>query len=634
MTCRHRCSNQCDQAPPNTSNNPYFGDIVAAGASRRTVLLGGGAAFAVAGSSVAAAEPAAAGGGRPSKRSKYVYDFSSIPARSADCDQVDVPRGFRWEPLLRWGDPILPGAPRFDFEHQTARAQERQFGYNCDYVGLVRTGRRTGLLSVNHEYTNEDLMFGVTDYAKLSDEQLRIAMAAHGLSVVEVRKDGKRWRARLGSRHNRRYTASTPFRLDGPAAGDPLVRTSADPKGRTALGTFNNCSGGTTPWGTTLHGEENIHGYFNVTSVPEDQQQAYERYGFSGTGRGWERVDPRFDTGQEPNEPNRHGWIVEIDPTDPRSTPRKHTAMGRFKHEGANVIIDEGGHAVAYMGDDEKFEYMYKFVSRDKYRKRDRQHNLTLLSEGDLYVAKFTGDGFEDGVSDGTGQWLALVKDGASMVADMTVAEVLVNVRTAADRLGATKMDRPEDVDINPVNGRVYGALTNNDERSPSQIDEANPRALNKHGQIIEITPHKGDHTSTRCTWKLVLIAGDPDDPATYFNGYDKSEVTSISCPDNVAFDGRGDLWISTDGNKLGHNDGFFLMPLKGRDKGKLQRFLNVPTGAEACGPLIVDDATVFCAVQHPGEIDGATPENPASQFPYERNRQPRPSVIQVWKER
>jgi uncharacterized protein len=620
MTCRYRCGNQCDHEPPNASANEYFGDIVARGASRRTVLLAGGATLATAGLSTAAAQSAAAA---PKRRpSPYVYDFDSIPARSADADRVDVPKGFRWEPLIKWGDPLLKGAPDFDFDNQTAAAQGKQFGYNCDYVGLVKTGRRSAVMSVNHEYTNEDLMFGVTDYADLTDEQVRIAMAAHGLSVVELRQHGPRWRASLGAPKNRRYTASTPFRLDGPAAGHALVRTSADPAGTTVLGTFNNCAGGTTPWGTTLHGEENIHFYFNVTKVPADQKQAYERYGFDETGRGWERVDPRFDTGQEPNEPNRHGWIVEIDPTDPTSTPRKHTAMGRFKHEGANVIIDKSGHAVAYMGDDEKFEYMYKFVSKRKYREGDRAHNLTLLSEGDLYVAKFTGDGFEDGVSDGTGEWRALTKDGKSQVPGMSVAEVLINARTAADTLGATKMDRPEDVDINPVN----------DARTPSQIDEANPRATNKHGQVIEITAKGGDHTSTACTWKLVLIAGDPSDPTTYFNGYDKSEVTSISCPDNVAFDSRGDLWISTDGNKLGHNDGFFKMPLTGPEKGKLQRFLNVPTGAEACGPLIVDDRTVFCAVQHPGEIDGASPSNPGSVFPYDGTGQPRPSVIQVWK--
>ena len=305
-----------------------------------------------------------------------------------------------------------------------------------------------------------------------------------------------------------------------------------------------------------------------------------------------------------------------------------------MKHEGANVQIARNGHVVAYTGDDERFDYLYKFVSRRKYKEGNRRHNMTLLEEGDLYVAKFTGDGQQDGVSDGTGQWLPLVLDGKSKVAGMTVEEVLVWTRLAADKAGATKMDRPEDVEPSPITGKVYVALTNNSRRTADQVDEANPRPSNKHGHIMEITEDNGDQTSTTFSWKLVLICGDPSDATTYFNGYDKAEVSPISCPDNVAFDSKGNLWISTDGNALGNADAFFMMPLAGKEAGHLQQFHTVPHGAESAGPLIVDDKTVFCSVQHPGEITGASPENPASLFPYDGTGQPRPSVIQIFRDK
>ena len=199
----------------------------------------------------------------------------------------------------------------------------------------------------------------------------------------------------------------------------------------------------------------------------------------------------------------------------------------------------------------------------------------------------------------------------------MSVEEVLIWTRLAADRVGPTKMDRPEDVETNPVNGRTYVACTNNTKRTPSQIDEANPRANNKHGHIIEITPDRGDDTTTGFSWKIVLIAGDPADPSTYFSGYDRSEVSPISCPDNVAFDRDGNLWIATDGNALGHCDGLYLMPLSGPHKGHLQQFLSVPACAECCGPLVTwDQRTVLAAVQHPGEVDGASPATPAQPLP------------------
>ena len=281
---------------------------------------------------------------------------------------------------------------------------------------------------------------------------------------------------------------------------------------------------------------------------------------------------------------------MEVDPFDPTSTPRKHTALGRFKHEGANVTIAASGHAVSYSGDDERFDYLYKFVSKGKYREGDKKHNMTLLTEGDLFVASFKGnspknqiDGSgvlpSDGAFDGTGQWIQLTRDGKSLVPGMGIDQVLVYTRLAADAMGATKMDRPEDVEINPATGKIYMACTNNTSRTRAQVDEPNPRANNRHGHIVEMT-ETGDQTSTEFTWSVILVAGDPAvDESVYFSGYPADQVQPISCPDNLAFDSAGNLWVSTDGQPgtIQRNDALFRVTLEGRDRGKVEQFMAVP---------------------------------------------------------
>ncbi|MDP9393181.1 MAG: PhoX family phosphatase [Actinomycetota bacterium] len=549
-------------------------------------------------------------------------------------------------------------------------------GYNCDFTAVLPLPRRDrdhALLVVNHEYTNEELMFhgwrAQGGAAGATAEQIRIAMAAHGLSVVEIERVGETGQWRRSSRRvlNRRITANTPMQLTGPAAGCALVRTSADPEGRTVLGTINNCAGGTTPWGTTLHGEENFNGYFRASEATPDSQKdsygndAYARYtiGSKPTDpfyRNWELVDRRFATSAEPNEPNRFGWIVELDPYDPDAMPKKRTALGRFKHEGANIRLAKDGRVVAYSGDDERFEYIYKFVSHKTFRRDDtreaRRHNMTLLDEGDLYVGQFTGDSPaaeidgsgrlpSDGAFDGTGRWLPLVKGGRSMVPGYTVEEVLVWTRLAADALGRaadgtpapqngpTKMDRPEDIEANLRTGKVYAALTNNSRRTT--VDEANPRPANKHGHVLEISEDGNDAAAETFTWQLFIVAGDPSAPDTYFGGYDKSQVSPISCPDNVAFDRSGNLWISTDGNQLGSNDGLFAVATEGPHRGHLKQFATVPIGAECSGPFLTrDQRTAIMSVQHPGESDEASTENRISTFPY--GGQPRPTVVTIWR--
>ncbi|MEV4713507.1 PhoX family phosphatase [Micromonospora sp. NPDC049374] len=678
MTCLYRCGNACDHPVPNTSDNPYFGDVVNAEVSRRGVVragavgalvlgFSGAAAGALAGAAPAAAAPVppvppagqpAAAGRRPGSGA---LSFKPIPPNTLDT--FVVPNGYDHAVVIRWGDPVVPGAPEFNLRRQTAAAQAKQFGYNNDFVGVLPLDKRgkRALLVVNHEYTNEDLMFpGFTSQDALSVEQVKVAMAAHGMSVVEIERVAGtgQWQVVDSGRrpYNRRVDAlSSKFELTGPAAGSSFLKTAADPKGRTVIGTLNNCAGGVTPWGTVLSGEENFNQYFvGGDAAPESEKARLARYGISTTARypsgsrKWDRAADRFDLAKHPNEANRHGWVVEIDPFDPESRPRKHTALGRFKHEGANVIVARSGHVVAYMGDDERFDYLYKFVSDKKFMKGDswvaRKHNLTLLESGTLYVAKLdqtsageidgSGSLPSDGAFNGRGRWIKLVSGNRSYVDGMTAAEVLTFTRIAADKAAATKMDRPEEVEISPRTGKVYVALTNNSARgvgSNPAPDEANPRTANRHGQILELVEDRGDNTSDTFRWSLPIVCGDPADPSTYFAGYDKTKVSPISCPDNLLFDRAGNLWISTDGNALGSNDGLFATPIEGPEKGHLKQFLTVPVGAETCGPFFTEDErSVFVAVQHPGEITGATVDDPASTWP--DGDYAKPGVVVTWR--
>ncbi|MGW0912965.1 PhoX family protein [Streptomyces sp. NPDC002784] len=660
MTCRFRCGDACFHEVPNTTANPYVGDVIAGALSRRSVMRAAAVVTAAAAAGTAAtvaaapaAEAAPAGTGKPgTAKGARGLRFTAVAPNTADA--VTVPEGYGQNVVIRWGEPILRGAPAFDPEKQTARAQAQQFGYNCDFLALLPLPGEYNrqILVANHEYTDEMLMFRGYDAANPTREQVEIAWAAHGLSAVVVEGNKKNGQLKPVPRHplNRRITATTEFRITGPAAGSDLLKTSADPSGTKVLGTLNDCAGGVTPWGTTLHGEENFNQYFGNGSSATDK-----RYGVptGATERKWELFDKRFDVAQEPNEVHRHGYVVELDPYDPHSTPRKHTALGRFKHEGGTVRLTDDGRPVVYSGDDERFDYFYKFVGSKRMKKGSgravREHNLSLLDEGTLYVAKLTGDtpAIEidgtgklpsDGEFDGSGEWIPLAtataKGAVSHVEGMTAEEVFVFTRLAGDKVGATKMDRPEDVEPNPHTGKVYVALTNNTRRGTTGypgVDEANPRNSNKHGQVLELTERWNRADSTRFAWSLFLVAGDPSDPATYFAGFPKDQVSPISCPDNVAFDPYGNLWISTDGAQLGSHDGLFGVATRGDRRGELKQFLTVPKGAETCGPII-QDRRVLVAVQHPGEVDGASVENPASTWPDGPGTYVRPAVVAVWR--
>lgn len=559
-------------------------------------------------------------------------------------DRLTVAEGYETKVLLKWGDPLSPRAPAFAYQFQTPAAQNLQFGYNADYISFLpfpygSSRSDWGLMTVNHEYTNEELMFIGYDAKNPTKDQVDIALAAHGLSVVEVRKLGTRgWVHMKASRFNRRITAETQMQITGPAMGSDMLKTSYDPTGTMVRGTLNNCGGGVTPWGTVLTAEENFNQYFgNLNGLPDTdlKKAAHRRYGIpaGASERLWEKYYPRFDVAQDPNEPFKFGWIVEIDPYDPTFTPRKRTALGRTKHEAATTTLTNDGRVAVYTGDDERFDYLYKFVTTGMYNPSNRAANMNLLDSGTLYAAKFNADG--------TGAWLPMVfGQGPLTIANgfRNQGDVCIFTRQAGDLLGATKMDRPEDVERNPVNGKVYAVMTNNTNRGAANqpgIDAANPRAVNNHGHIIEITESGNDAGATTFTWEIFILCGNPANPAdnTYFAGAEY-DISAISSPDNIAFDKAGNLWIATDGqinrNTFRMNDGIFACPTEGPERGMVRQLFSGVLGGEVCGPEFVpNNETLFCAIQHPGE--GGTINAPVSTWP-DGAQPPKPAVVAIFK--
>jgi secreted PhoX family phosphatase len=615
---------------PRRAETPTIGDLVALRLSRRGVLKG---AVAAAGLAAAGGLPALArAAGAPG-----AFTFEEI-LRGMDHTH-HAPEGYSVQLLMRWGDALFPDAPAFDPHAQTATAQRRQFGYNNDFIGYVPLTPEDdqderGLLCVNHEYTSTLLMFDDVgdDYpASVTAEQAAVEMAAHGGTVMEIVRRGDQWSVVLASRFNRRITAdTTPMTLTGPAAGHDRLKTTADPTGTTAAGTMNNCAGGITPWGTYLMAEENINGNF-LGTLPEDHRETnnHARFGVPGRWYAWGRHIDRFDIGKEPNEPNRFGWVVEVDPMDPDSTPRKHTAMGRFKHEGAETVIAPNGQVVVYMGDDQRFDYVYKFVSKDRFDPEQPSANRNLLTEGTLYVARFDADG--------TVTWLPLVHGQGPLTAENgfdSQADVLIETRNAADLLGATPMDRPEDVEPDPRTGSVWIMLTNNHWRTEDQVDAANPRAKNYWGHIIQVVEPEGDFAATRSRWEILVRCGDPAQPEVQASwNPSTSENGWFGSPDNCAVDPAGRLWVATDGNdSTGAADGLWAMETTGPARGTGKAFFRAPAGAEVCGPRFTPNGdTLFLSVQHPGDGDGATFRAPTTRWPdFVEGQPPRPTVVAI----
>jgi secreted PhoX family phosphatase len=576
--------------------------------------------------------------GRAAAPGGSTLDFAELP-RVYD-ERHHVAPGHTAQVLLRWGDPLFADAPAFDPQRQSAAAQRRQFGYDCDFIAfmpLAPGSSTAGLLCVNNEFVQSELMLpGIArkfDAAR-PKELAEIEMAAHGHSIVEVALTGGSWAVKRDSRYNRRLTAlDTLMAISGPAAGHRRLRTRDDPTGRAVIGTLANCAGGETPWGTLLIAEENIHHYFGGDPRGTAEERNHLDMGMTTEVYfNWFVHHPRFDLAREPHEPNRFGWMVEIDPYDPAATPVKRTALGRFKHEGAGLALAPDGRVVIYSGDDEVFQFVYRFVSRRAYRPDDTAANRDLLDDGELSVARFG--------EDRTVTWLPLVWGTGPLTPENGFADqgdVLIECRRAARLLGATPMDRPEEVVPNPVTGTVFVALTKNAKRAAA--DAANPRRGNRHGHLLELLPpgherREADHAAPVFRWRPFLLAGDPrapDSGAQYHA--DVSRHGWFSNPDNLAFDRLGRIWITTDGgNDFGRADGLWAADVEGPGRALTRHFFACPRGAELTGPCFTpDNTTLFCSVQHPGEEADSTFARPATRWPdFAKGIPPRPSVVAI----
>ena len=565
--------------------------------------------------------------------------FKAIP--TATSDAVVVPPGYVAEPLAPWGEPVgVPGnmpAWRTDAGNSAAE-QAVQMGMHHDGIHFysINGSSTRGLLTMNHEYVDDGLLHpgGLADW---SAEKVAKSQAAHGVSVIEVELQRGAWQMVRPSPYARRITARTPFALQGPAAGHALMRTAADPLGRNVLGTLNNCASGKTPWGTYLSGEENFAYYFGGVDQPDAHQA---RWGLRKTAFfNWPAFDERFDASRHPNEYNRFGWVVEIDPMDAASTPIKRTALGRAAHEGALIGVTKDQRAVVYSGEDSRFEYIYKFVSRDAIAPASKgltqaQANRELLDHGTLYVARFDADG--------SGRWLPLVHGQGPLTAANGFAdqgEVLIKTRQASDLLGATKMDRPEWIAIDQNAREVYCTLTNNSERGAAGkpgVDAANPRANNVMGQIIR-WKEDADFSGTTMHWDHLMLAGDPANARPEARGNINGDI--FACPDGLYVDARGVLWIETDMHasqmykgelaRIGNNQ----MLACDRATGEVRRFLTGPTNCEITGATQTPDGTtMFINIQHPGEnaSDRSDPADPMKFSKWPSGVRPRSATVAI----
>jgi uncharacterized protein len=610
-------------------------DVVAERVSRRSMVVG------VLGLPLVACAGRLAG--RPGSEADARLGFPSISISTEDA--VRLPPGYRYQVVNAWGDAVVAGAPPFTGDaSESAAAQALQAGMAHDGMELFPLPRGGAaadhaLLAINFEYTDDGLLHpgGMEPW---TPEKVRKSMNAHGLGIIEVKLDDGRWRAVSGSTYGRRITVQTPIELRGPAAGHARMRTEADPQGRTVLGTLNNCASGKTPWGTYLSCEENVAPYFVNDSGQVSPSQ--DRIGVPTTkaswGFRWHEHEARFDAARHPNEPNRFGWVVELDPYDPRSVPVKRTALGRMAHEGATVTVARDGRVVIYMGDDDfrsKFEHVYKFVSaRPWVRDGGVAGNRDLLDQGILHAARFHADG--------SGEWIPLVQGQRGLTAAAgfaSQADVLIEARSAADLVGASYLDRPEWTALHPRTGEVYLSLTNNTARGkgkplgagalgPLGADGPNPRAPNLMGHIIRWREEGDDPAAARFRWDIFVQAGDPAHAEPDKRG-DARGAVAFAQPDGLRFDERGVLWIATDSSSqnmstadwkgIGHNQLLAADPATG----EVRRFLTAPRGAEVTGVVFAPDLrTMFVNIQHPGEAPIAHPG---------RNDPARPTAHSRW---
>ena len=655
-----------DEPLSNRQMNRLFSSVLEARLARRQLLKGsaGAAALGFFGLGLAGCKSSSSSddnGGSPSPAP--LLGFSAVAVSSAD--EIVVPEGYSYQVIIPWGTPILGSFPSFSV-NSTGADQAEQVGSHHDGMHFypIDGSSDDGLLVLNHEYVEPRLMHAAAQGLALTSsalpplvdgerpaDQVRKEANAHGVSVVRIVKAANNEWSVQPDALNRRITALTPMEIHGPVRGSDFVKTLYSPNGTMTRGTLNNCGNGYTPWGTYMAAEENWAGYFTNKG---DNPREHSRYGVQtgATSRyAWELADNgadefvRFDASIKGataaddyrNEPVCFGWMVEIDPFDPTSNPKKRTAMGRFGHEGVVFApAEEGKPVVCYSGDDSRFEYIYKFVTAANYNAATA--NGSLLDEGTLYVARFNDDG--------TGEWLPLVygQNGLDEANGFTSqADVLVNTRLAADFMGATPMDRPEWGAVDPANGDVYFTLTNNTSRNAGNVNEANPRVTNRHGHIIRWKEDGGEQAATTFSWDIFLFGGDSGESGVDTNiGYDPNGDVLIadnilSSPDGLWIDPDSRVWIQMDS---GYTDpcGNCAMLVADPTTGDLKRFLVGPIDQEITGiTMTPDQRTLFINVQHPGEGTSATDfaaGNYTSSWPdfMPATRPPRSATVVVWK--
>ncbi len=594
-------ANDHDNQIDNKSGNTPFSEIYNSDIKRRSLVKGGAAAaitsFA-AGMSISNSASARFEKHYSRYKKPGAINFSPVPLAEGNGPTPSISSDYKFEVVIPWGEPLEPFGPDFSYP-PTAEDQAQQIGIGHDGMTFfpLRYGHnlkssRYGMLAINHEFGTTPHVLGKLLPESLED--VRTMQHAHGVSVVALAKTQRNgnWKQQE-SANSRRIHVNTPVAFSGPAAKSKLLKTA---NGNIPLGTVNNCSNGETPWGTYLTCEENFNGYFGAsnrenvwTATPEQ-----DRYGFSenGFGYAWHLFDRRFDLSDQDfqNEENRYGWVVEIDPFDATQIPVKRTALGRLKHEGVAITVGQDNRIVAYMGDDQRFDYIYKFVS-DRDWKTMRAEGISPLDEGELYVARFN--------EDGSGQWLALNIENPILAANFdNQEEVLIYARVAADLLQATPMDRPEWTDVAP-NGDVYCTLTNNNRREVA--DAANPLAPNNDGHIIRWRD-SNNHVGLDFTWNIFLVAEE-------MHGTEQS----FSDPDGLMVDQDGRIFIQTDGTQ---NDGLNNQLLvTDENASTIRRLFTGVTDCEITGITTTPDRrTMFVNIQHPGNGDPSVTNFPATQ--------------------
>lgn len=602
-------------------------------------------------------------------------------AQYAIQDDIVLPEGFTYDVIAAWGDPV----------------GDSRFGYNNDYLSFVPTGPDEGYLTVNFEYVStktweqtfptvigkplpsaavlkaleatenkvDAFLLADDDPLKAQIEEIsKEALIDQGLGVIFVQRGADGQWARAENVSDRRITGISGLedgrylKSTGPATAvftKTIVNGYSDGLGDKIVGTFGNCAGGTTPWGTVLSAEENFQ-----DQVPE----AVHRDGsaFSPSAK---EFDQGFD-GQGNVlglAGNKYGWIVEVDPSNPQDYGTKHTWLGRYRHEAVGVRAEAGQQLAFYSGCDRRGGHLYKFVSTGTVNDPTDKTNSALLVDGMLYAAKFEADG--------TGQWLPLNPDtpvnpvlpstvaggmvplpqrpegGFAKVTDDAVASsfkakfatlgdlydgsavekqgaILIDAHYAANAAGATMTARPEDTDV-AKDGTLFIAFTSGTpggDGGPDSSIFVGPNGEDEYeaGWIMKLSETDNDPAALTFDWAMVANGGEPSDGGLGFAN-----------PDNLEFDAQGNLWVVTDMSTSSHNkavpkrlddagqalggkdllglygnNSLWQIVLNGDNAGEAKMFAYGPMECELTGPFFTaDGSTLFIAAQHPGETNG-----------------------------